>query len=377
MPMTKRNLPLAGFKILDLSRILAGPWCTQLFGDLGAEVLKIESPKGDGTRQWGPPFFDGKSAYYLSANRNKKSRVLDFRNPGDLAVLKGLLQSADVLIENFRAGTLDKFGLDGASALKLNPQLIYCSIHGFEQHSEWGAKPGFDALIQAMSGLMSITGTEEGEPVKVGVAISDILAGLYAGNAILAALLERQHSGRGQLIEIPLFDTQVTCLANVVSNFLTSREVPKALGSAHPNIVPYQCFATRTQPVMIAVGTDKQFASLCQVMAVDWHQQDDYRTNPRRVENRHRLVPLIQASMLTRTRDEWLAIFSAGDFPHGPVNDLGDLYDHPYTKESGLSLTLDDGRTPAVRNPIRFSRTPLDRYESPPELNEHPDAKFD
>ncbi|MES9818100.1 MAG: CoA transferase [Candidatus Thiodiazotropha sp.] len=377
MPMTKRNLPLAGFKILDLSRILAGPWCTQLFGDLGAEVLKIESPEGDGTRQWGPPFFDGKSAYYLSANRNKKSRVLDFRNPGDLAVLKGLLQSADVLIENFRAGTLDKFGLDGASALKLNPQLIYCSIHGFEQHSEWGAKPGFDALIQAMSGLMSITGTEEGEPVKVGVAISDILAGLYAGNAILAALLERQHSGRGQLIEIPLFDTQVTCLANVVSNFLTSREVPKALGSAHPNIVPYQCFATRTQPVMIAVGTDKQFASLCQVMAVDWHQQDDYRTNPRRVENRHRLVPLIQASMLTRTRDEWLAIFSAGDFPHGPVNDLGDLYDHPYTKESGLFLTLDDGRTPAVRNPIRFSRTPLDRYESPPELNEHPDAKFD
>ncbi|MET0109914.1 MAG: CoA transferase [Candidatus Thiodiazotropha sp.] len=377
MPMTKRNLPLAGFKILDLSHILAGPWCTQLFGDLGAEVLKIESPEGDGTRQWGPPFFDGKSAYYLSANRNKKSRVLDFRNPGDLAVLKGLLQSADVLIENFRAGTLDKFGLDGASALKLNPQLIYCSIHGFEQHSEWGAKPGFDALIQAMSGLMSITGTEEGEPVKVGVAISDILAGLYAGNAILAALLERQHSGRGQLIEIPLFDTQVTCLANVVSNFLTSREVPKALGSAHPNIVPYQCFATRTQPVMIAVGTDKQFASLCQVMAVDWHQQDDYRTNPRRVENRHRLVPLIQASMLTRTRDEWLVIFSAGDFPHGPVNDLGDLYDHPYTKESGLFLTLDDGRTPAVRNPIRFSRTPLDRYESPPELNEHPDAKFD
>ncbi|MES9829662.1 MAG: CoA transferase [Candidatus Thiodiazotropha sp.] len=375
--MTKRNLPLAGFKILDLSRILAGPWCTQLFGDLGAEVLKIESPEGDGTRQWGPPFFDGKSAYYLSANRNKKSRVLDFKNPGDLAVLKGLLQSADVLIENFRAGTLDKYGLDGASALKLNPQLIYCSIHGFEQHSDWGAKPGFDALIQAMSGLMSVTGTEEGEPVKVGVAISDILAGLYAGNAILAALLERQHSGRGQLIEIPLFDTQVTCLANVVSNFLTSREVPKALGSAHPNIVPYQCFATRTQPVMIAVGTDKQFASLCQVMSVDWHQQDDYRTNPRRVENRHRLVPLIQASMLTRTRDEWLAIFSAGDFPHGPVNDLGDLYDHPYTKESGLFLTLDDGRTPAVRNPIRFSRTPLDRYESPPELNEHPDAEFD
>ncbi|MEW8042625.1 MAG: CoA transferase, partial [Candidatus Thiodiazotropha endolucinida] len=186
-----------------------------------------------------------------------------------------------------------------------------------------------------------------------------------------------QHSGRGQLIEIPLFDTQVTCLANVVSNFLTSREVPKALGSAHPNIVPYQCFATLSQPVMIAVGTDKQFASLCQVMAVDWHQQDDYRTNPRRVENRHRLVPLIQALMLTRTRDEWLAIFSAGDFPHGPVNDLGDLYDHPYTKESGLFLTLDDGRTPAVRNPIRFSRTPLDRYESPPELNGHPDAKFD
>ncbi|MES9926467.1 MAG: CoA transferase, partial [Candidatus Thiodiazotropha endolucinida] len=221
--MTKHNLPLAGFKILDLSRILAGPWCTQLFGDLGAEVIKIESPEGDGTRQWGPPFFDGMSAYYLSANRNKKSRVLDFKNPGDLAVLKGLLQSADVLIENFRAGTLDKFGLDGASALKLNPQLIYCSIHGFEQCGDWGAKPGFDALIQAMSGLMSITGTEEGEPVKVGVAISDILAGLYAGNAILAALLERQHSGRGQLIEIPLFDTQVTCLANVVSNFLTSR----------------------------------------------------------------------------------------------------------------------------------------------------------
>ncbi|MCU7892844.1 MAG: CoA transferase [Candidatus Thiodiazotropha sp. (ex Ustalcina ferruginea)] len=375
--MNKHNLPLAGLKILDLSRILAGPWCTQLFGDLGAEVIKIESPEGDGTRQWGPPFFDGKSAYYLSTNRNKKSRVLDFKNPGDLVTLRGLVRSADVLIENFRTGTLTKFGLDGEAALELNPQLIYCSFHGFEQNSDWGTKPGFDALIQAMSGLMSITGTANGEPVKVGVAISDILAGLYASNGILAALLERQRSGQGQLIEIPLFDTQVACLANVVSNFLTSREVPKALGSAHPNIVPYQCFSTLTQPVMVAVGTDKQFASLCQVMATDWHEQDDYRTNPRRVENRHRLVPLIQELMLTRARDDWLEIFAIGDFPYGPVNDLGDLFDHPYARESGLFVTLDDALTPGVRNPIRFSRTPLDRYESPPELDEHPDAKFD
>lgn len=374
--MNENKSPLAGLKVLDLSRILAGPWCTQLFGDLGADVIKIESPEGDGTRQWGPPFFNDQSAYYLSTNRNKRSRVLDFKNASDLDALKELIASADILIENFRAGTLHKFGLDGESALAINPRLIYCSIHGFKEDSSWGKKPGFDALIQAMSGLMSITGTAEGESIKVGVAISDILAGLYASNAILAAVYERQSSGLGQQIEVALFDTQVHCLANVVMNYLTSHEVPQALGSAHPNIVPYQCFSTQTQPVMVAVGTDKQFASLCTAMGQDWHQQDKFSTNPKRVASRVELIATIQAEMQQRTRDEWLDIFSAGDFPYGPVNNLADVAEHEYVQETGLFTTLDDGVTPGVKNPITFSRSPTERLSTPPSLDEHNGADF-
>jgi crotonobetainyl-CoA:carnitine CoA-transferase CaiB-like acyl-CoA transferase len=369
--------PLSGVRVLDLSRVLAGPYASQILGDLGADVLKIELPeRGDDTRAWGPPFLDGESVYFLTANRNKRSRCLDFTNEGDRQELLRLVGEADVLIENYKTGGLVKYGLDYASLAPSFPRLVYCSISGFGHSGPYAEAAGYDALIQAMGGLMSITGPDAETPTKVGVAITDIATGLYATIAILAALRERETSGMGQHCELALFDTQVSFLANVAMNFLATGKVPRALGNAHPTIVPYQSFATKDKPLFLAVGNDTQFASFCAALGEPWAADPRFRTNPARVEHRGVLVPQIASRLRERTRAEWLQVFEGRGFPVGPINDLGDLREDPHVEARGLFTVMDDGTTPCLRSPIRLSRTPIERYARPPRLGEHDGESF-
>ncbi|MFZ6185921.1 CaiB/BaiF CoA transferase family protein [Nannocystis pusilla] len=377
--MEKAALPLAGLRVLDLSRILAGPSAAQLLGDLGADVIKIEHPLGDDTRRWGPPDFEGGAAYYLACNRNKRSRVLDFKRPADREVLLSLLAGADVLLENFKVGDLARHGLDYAALAPRFPRLVYCSITGFGQTGPDAGRVGYDALIQGLGGLMSITGQDEGHPTKVGVAVADLGTGLYAVVAILAALLERSRSGLGQHIDLALLDTQVAGLANIAMNFLCTGEVPRPLGNAHPTIVPYQSFATADRPLMLAVGSDPQFASLCVALGEPgWAVDPRFVTNPARVAHRAELVARLEQRLSQKTRDEWLQIFAAAtpQFPHGPIRDLAEVATDPQVTHRGLFTAMDDGRTPCLKNPIVFSRTPIDHYRRPPRLGEHPDATW-
>ncbi|MCY0993926.1 CoA transferase [Nannocystis sp. ILAH1] len=377
--MEKAALPLAGLRVLDLSRILAGPSAAQLLGDLGADVIKIEHPLGDDTRRWGPPDFEGGAAYYLACNRNKRSRVLDFKRPADRDVLLSLLANADVLLENFKVGDLARHGLDYAGLAPRFPRLVYCSITGFGQTGPDAGRVGYDALIQGLGGLMSITGQDAEHPTKVGVAVADLGTGLYAVVAILAALLERSRSGLGQHIDLALLDTQVAGLANIAMNFLCTGEVPRPLGNAHPTIVPYQSFATADRPLMLAVGSDPQFASLCVALGEPgWAVDPRFVTNPARVTHRAELVARLEQRLSQKTRDEWLQIFAAAtpQFPHGPIRDLAEVAADPQVTHRGLFTAMDDGRTPCLKNPIVFSRTPIDHYRRPPRLGEHPDATW-
>ncbi|MCY1066893.1 CoA transferase [Nannocystis sp. RBIL2] len=377
--MEKAALPLAGLRVLDLSRILAGPSAAQLLGDLGADVIKIEHPLGDDTRRWGPPDFEGGAAYYLACNRNKRSRVLDFKRPADRDVLLSLLADADVLLENFKVGDLARHGLDYAALAPRFPRLVYCSITGFGQTGPDAGRVGYDALIQGLGGLMSITGQDAEHPTKVGVAVADLGTGLYAVVAILAALLERSRSGLGQHIDLALLDTQVAGLANIAMNFLCTGEVPRPLGNAHPTIVPYQSFATADRPLMLAVGSDPQFASLCVALGEPgWAVDPRFVTNPARVTHRAELVARLEQRLSQKTRDEWLQIFAAAtpQFPHGPIRDLAEVAADPQVTHRGLFTAMDDGRTPCLKNPIVFSRTPIDHYRRPPRLGEHPDATW-
>lgn len=373
-------LPLAGLRVLDLSRVLAGPYAAMVLGDLGADVIKVEHPRGDDTRQWGPPEHEGLSAYYLAANRNKRSRVLDFTRPDDHAALLALIAGADVLIENYKVGDLARHGLDFATLHARHPRLIYCSITGFGQTGPYAARAGYDALIQAMGGLMSITGPDPAHPTKVGVAIADLTTGLHAVIAVLAALRERDRSGLGQHCDLALLDSQVSVLANVAMNFLCTGEVPRPLGDAHPTIVPYQSFATADRPLMLAVGNDRQFASLCRALGEPrWAEDPRFASNPARVRHRELLVPMIGERLRTRPRDHWLAAFAAaGDgFPHGPVQDLAELADDPQQRARGLFTTMDDGATPCLKSPLGLSRTPIRSYRRPPDLGEHADAGWE
>lgn len=369
------SLPLQGLRVLDLSRVLAGPWCTQLLGDLGADVIKVERlGHGDDTRHWGPPFIsENQSAYFQCANRNKRSVFIDLSAPEHLYHLLSLSSQADVIVENFKFKGLEKYGLDYDSLKDEHPHLIYCSIRGFGRGSHLQSAPGYDALIQAMSGLMHITGPEGGEPVKVGVAVSDILTGLYAANAIQSALIERQRSGLGQLIEVSLLDTQVATLANVLSSFLVTGKEPSRFGSAHPSIVPYQVFSTQDEPLMVAVGNDQQFAGFSKALEAHWHQSEDFKTNSQRVKNRAQLLPQIAERMKTRARKEWLAVFSAAGIPAGPVNSFSDVKDSTYAQEVQLFCSFSDSHHPTVKNPIGFSRTPIDEYRSPPAYSKEVD----
>ncbi len=379
--------PLTGVRVLDLTRVLAGPWATQLFADFGADVIKIEEPgTGDDTRQWGPPWLKdtagadtSDSAYFLSANRGKRSVTLDLAHPDGARLARELALTCDVFVENFKVGGLRKFGLDYASLGPLKTELIYCSISGFGQDGPDAAKPGYDAMIQGMGGLMSLTGIPDGEPgagpMKVGVAVADLMAGMYAVSAVLGALYERTRSGAGQYIDLALLDTQLGWLANQNLNFFLSGVPPRRFGTAHPNITPYQAFATADGFVMLAVGNDRQFASFCRAAALPELAQDPrFATNAARVAHRTELVPRIAAALRTKDTHAWLTALAAAQVPCGPINDLAQAFAEPQVEHRQLRLELAHpraGTVPLVRYPARFSRSRLEYQRAPPLLGEH------
>lgn len=381
---------LSGVRVLDLSRVLAGPWAGQILGDLGARVIKVEKPgSGDDTRAWGPPYLKdaegrntGEAAYYLSANRNKESVTIDFTQPEGQRLVRELALGSDVLIENYKVGGLAAYGLDYPSLKALNPRLIYCSITGFGQTGPYARRAGYDFLVQGLGGLMSMTGRADAEagagPVKVGVALTDILTGLYASVAILSALQARHASGEGQHIDMALLDVQVACLANQAMNYLTTGVAPKRLGNAHPNIVPYQDFPTADGDMILTIGNDGQFRKFCQVAGRgEWADDPRFSTNSARVANRATLVPMIRQVTVFKATAEWVAALEATGVPCGPVNDLAQVFDDPQVKARGLAINLEHalaGALPQVASPIRLSETPVQYRHAPPLLGEHTEA---
>ena len=378
---------LSHLRVLDLSRVLAGPWAGQILADLGAEVIKVERPgNGDDTRAWGPPFLKdaygestGEAAYYLSANRNKQSVTIDFTKPQGQQLVRALAAKSDILIENFKVGGLEAYGLDYASLKVLNPDLIYCSITGFGQTGPYAKRAGYDFMVHGLGGLMSLTGRPEGEegagPVKVGVALTDILTGLYSTVAILAALAHRQHDGGGQHIDMALLDVQVACLANQAMNYLTTGVAPQRLGNAHPNIVPYQDFPTADGDFILTVGNDSQFRKFAEVAGrPEWADDPRFATNTLRVANRSVLVPLLRQATVFKTTAEWVTQLEAVGVPCGPINDLAQVFADPQVQARGLAMQLPHalaGLVPQVASPIRLSETPVEYRNAPPLLGEH------
>ena len=373
-----RATALAHVRVLDLTRVLAGPWATQTLGDLGAEVIKIERPgTGDDTRSWGPPYLSDTalSAYFLCANRNKRSVAIDFAQPDGAELLRRLALESDVLVENFKVGGLRQYGLDYETLKTRHPGLIFCSITGFGQTGPEANRPGYDAMIQAMGGLMSVTGRANGEPgdgpQKVGVAIADIMTGLYATIAILAALEHRARTGEGQYIDISLFDVQVACLANQALNFLTTEESPGRLGNAHPSIVPYQDFPTADGHLMIAVGNDAQFVRFCEAVdRSEWVRDARFDSNQARVAHRDTLVPLITAVIKRHPTRWWLRCLEAAGVPCGPVNSIADVFASAQACARGLAIEMrsESHRVPLVASPLRLSRTAVSYRHTPPRL---------
>ena len=385
---------LAGLRVLDLSRVLAGPWASQLLGDLGADVIKVEKPGtngkgGDDTRGWGPPWLgdgEGKpttdAAYFLCTNRNKRSLTVDITRPEGQAIVRELAARSDVVLENFKVGGLKAYGLDYASLSTINPRLIYCSITGFGQDGPYAARAGYDFLIQGMGGLMSVTGRAEGEdgagPQKVGVALTDILTGLYAGNAILAALVHREKSGEGQHIDLALLDVQVACLANQAMNYLVSGKAPRRMGNGHPNIVPYQDFPTADGDMILAIGNDGQFARFCEIAGrAEWSSDERFATNAERVRHRAELIPLLRQTTVMKTTAQWIALLESAAVPCGPINDLAGVFADPQVVHRGLHVEMPHaagGAAPQVANPIHFSATPIDYRRAPPLLGQDTEA---
>ena len=378
---------LSHLRVLDLSRVLAGPWAGQILADLGAEVVKVERPgAGDDTRHWGPPFLQNgagentsEAAYYLSANRNKQSLTLDFTQAEGQRIVRELAAKADILIENFKVGGLAAYGLDYAALKELNPRLIYCSITGFGQNGPYAKRAGYDFMIQGLGGLMSLTGRAEGEegagPVKVGVALTDILTGLYSTAAILAALASREQTGAGQHIDMALLDVQVACLANQAMNYLTTGTSPRRLGNAHPNIVPYQDFPTADGDFILTVGNDGQFRKFCEVAGLTALADDPrFSTNKARVAHRGELIPLIRQATVFKTTAEWIGALEQAGVPCGPINDLAQVFADPQVQARGLRFELPHalaGSVPQVASPIRLSATPIQHRNAPPLLGEH------
>lgn len=368
---------LNGVRVLDLSRVLAGPWATQILGDLGADVIKIEKPgAGDDTRAWGPPFVAtvdggrGDAAYYLSCNRNKRSLAIDIATPEGADIIRQLTARSQIVVENFKTGALAKYGLDYASLAKLNPSLVYCSITGFGQTGPYAERPGYDYLIQAMGGLMSITGAPDGEPMKVGVAVADLFTGMYAVTAILAALRHAERTGEGQQIDISLLDCQISMLANQAMNYLVSGNAPQRLGNFHPNIAPYQGFATADGYFVVAVANDSQFRDFCATIGLA-HLPSDARfhDNAARVAHRSELTALLAPALSARTTGAWIQALSAADVPCGPINTIDKVFADPHVKARGGTDELqrtDGGTVRLPKSPLRMSRTPARARHAPP-----------
>jgi formyl-CoA transferase len=370
-----KNQPLHGVRVLDLSRVLAGPYCTMVLGDLGADVIKVESPDGDETRAWGPPFAAGESAYYLCVNRNKRGMVVDLKTADGQNILRELALKSDVLVENFRPGTLSRFGLDYESLRTHNSRLVYCSISGFGQTGPLRDRPGYDFMIQAMGGLMSITGDPEGEPMKVGVAAADLFAGQNAVIAVLAALGARERTGEGQYIDIALFDSQLAWLANVASNYLISGDLPKRYGNAHPNIVPYQSFAAVDGWFALAVGNNRQFARLCELIGQPgWASDERFGTNAARVTHRDELISLLKPIFAMKSVAEWLSAFETAGIPCGPINTFKEVFSEPQVAAREMLVKMEHptiGELPLVGSPLIFSQTPVEYRRPPPQLGQH------
>ena len=397
MPSTPPSQPLTGVRVLDLSRVLAGPWCTQVLADLGADVVKVERPPGDGhpggddTRGWGPPFLKDNqgadtsdAAYYLGTNRNKRSITVDIARPEGQALIREMALQSDVFVENYKVGDMARYGLDYANLQAVNPRLVYCSVTGFGQTGPYRERAGYDYAIQGMGGLMSVTGPSRAEipddasgggPQKVGVAVADLFTGMYAATAILAALRHRDLTGVGQAIDMALLDAQVAMLANLGANYLTTGIAPQRVGNAHQNIVPYQVFEVADGHLILAVGNDGQFAKFCGVAGCPELARDDrFMRNAGRVRERAVLVPLLAGIMKTRTRREWLEDLEAAKVPCGPINDLADVFADPQVAARGMTVELPHPRAGSIRvvaSPMKFSATPVQYRLAPPLLGEH------
>jgi crotonobetainyl-CoA:carnitine CoA-transferase CaiB-like acyl-CoA transferase len=379
--------PLHGIRVFDLSRILAGPTCTQLLGDLGADVIKIERPgAGDDTRKWGPPYVAGKdgkptreSAYYLSSNRNKRSLAIDISQAAGQALARRLIAKCDIMLENFKVGDMAKYGLAYADLAKDNPRLIYCSITGFGQTGPYAPRAGYDMLAQGLGGIMSVTGEADGPPLKVGVGIADIMCGMYATSAILAALHHREKTGQGQYIDLSLLDTQVAWLANIGLNYLTSGSVPTRVGNEHPNIVPYNVMATSDGHVILAVGNDGQFAKFCGFAGEPALAQDPrFITNEQRVLNRRDLYDLLEEIMRRKTQSDWVEGLAKLGVPCSPVNTVDQVFADPQVRSRAMQIALPHpqsgkGDVDLIGNPIKYSATPVDYRRAPPYLGQHTD----
>lgn len=368
--------PLSGVRVLDLSRVLAGPFCTMLLGDLGAEVIKVERPEGgDDTREWGPPFAAGESAYYLCVNRNKKSVALDLKSPKGIAAVRALSARSDVVLENFRAGVADKLGLGYEALAQGNPGLVYCSITGYGQTGPYRDLPGYDFILQAMSGLMSVTGEPGGEPMKLGVATVDLTAGMYAAVAILAALRSRDATGRGQRIDLALMDSALSWLANVGENYLVSGDVPGRFGNAHATIVPYQVFRSKDGYLAVGIGNDRQYRTFCGIAGAPELSSDErFSTNPARVRHREALVPLLERVFAERPTAEWIGLLWSGGIPAGPINTVDRALEDPNTAARGMVVAMPHPTAGSVRlvgSPMKFSATPVEYRRAPPRLGEH------
>lgn len=378
--------PLAGIRVLDLSRVLAGPWATQTLADLGAEVIKVEQPgSGDDTRHWGPPWHEAGdekvAAYYLAANRGKRSVAVDFSKPEGAALVARMAADCDVLVENFRVRGLKKFGLDAGTLRSAHPRLIYASITGFGQDGPYAARAGYDYIIQGMGGLMSLTGLPDGEPgggpVRTGVAVADLFTGMYTANAILAALHRREKTGEGATIDMALFDTQLAMLANQASNAIVSGKDPGRQGAGHPNIVPYQPFDAADQPIIIAVGNDRQFAKLAALLGRgQWAEEPGYATNAARVANRDLLVPMIAEIIAARPAADWLKMLDEAGIPAGPINSVTQALGDPQAVHRGVRISASGGALGPVEmvgSPIRIDGARQDAELPPPGLGEHGD----
>jgi len=384
--------PLSGIRVLDLSRILAGPWCTQVLADLGAEIIKVERPgSGDDTRSWGPPFVrrpDGTdtsdSAYFMATNRGKKSVTLNIASAEGQQMVRSLSASCDVIVENYKFGDMKRYGLDYESLAAVNQRLVYCSITGFGQTGPYRERAGYDFMIQAMGGLMSVTGERDdlpgGGPQKCGVPIADMMTGMYSATAIVAALFERAASGRGQYIDMSLLDTQVSWLANQSLNYLVSGEIPKRWGNAHPNLTPYQAFATLDGDLILAIGNDGQFRRFCEVAGLTIATEPRFADNRSRLANRDALVAIIARAMKERSTADWMAALEPAGVPCGPINTIDQVFRDPQIVARGLQFALPHpqaGSVPQVGNPIKFSRSRIEYHSAPPVLGEHTEQILD